>query len=93
MISRQETVTFVWRCSDCPAIYDGESVAFLHYDGAPAVCSCGGELSEEVGAMPGRDERLVLSAGLRGSALHQELRRRGVEVAFGERSPRALHGV
>lgn len=93
MISREATVTFVWRCSDCPAVYDGESVAFLYDDGAPAVCSCGGSLVESVGSMPGRSERLVVSAGLRGSALHRELERRGVEIAFGERSLQALHGV
>lgn len=93
MISREETVTFVWQCSGCPAVYDGDSVAFLHYEGTSAVCSCGGGLSEELGSVPERGERLVVSAGLRGSALHRELRRRGVDVAFGERSPRALHGV
>ena len=93
MISREKTVTFVWRCRDCPAVYDGDGVAFLHNDGAPAVCSCGGRLTEEMGSVPGPGDRLVLSAGLRGSALHRELRRRGVEVAFGERSSRALHGV
>ncbi len=93
MIPRQETVTFVWLCRDCPAAYDGPSVAFLHNDGAPAACVCGGRLEEALGSVPGRGDRLVLSAGLRGSALHRELRRRGVEVAFGERSPRALHGV
>lgn len=93
MISREETVTFVWRCPDCPAVYDGNSVTFLHNDDAPAACACGGRLVEEMGHVTGPGDRLVLPAGLWGSALHGELRRRGVEVAFGERSSRALHGV
>ena len=93
MFVRRETVTFVWRCPDCPAVYDGDGVALLHSDGAPGVCACGGRLVEGVGSAPEPENRLVLSAGLRGSALHQELRRRGVEVAFGERSARMLHGV
>lgn len=93
VISREETVTFVWRCSGCPAVYDGESIAFLHDEGAPAVCPCGGSLVEGVGSVPGRGERVVVSAGLRGSALHRELERRGAEVAFGGRSLQAFHGV
>ena len=93
MISREETVTFVWRCPDCPAGYDGDGLAFLHADVTPTVCPCGGRLVEELGSVPVGKQRIVVSAGLRGSALHRELRRRGVEVAFGERSARALHGV
>lgn len=93
MISREETVTFVWRCPDCPAVYDGSSVSFLYSEGAPTVCPCGGRLVEEIGSLSPHNDRLVLSAGLRGSALHRELQRRGVEVAFGERSARVLHGV
>lgn len=93
MISHQETATFVWRCQDCPALYDGDSLAFLYNDGPVAECSCGGRLVEEIGPVPEQPGRLVLAAGLRGSALHRELLRRGVGVAFGERSARVLHGV
>lgn len=55
MISREETVTFLWRCSGCPAVYDAESLASLLDDGTSRACSCGGRLIEGVGPSPERD--------------------------------------
>jgi hypothetical protein len=52
MISEVRSVTFVWRCSGCPAVYDGESVALLLDDGTSKACSCGGRLVEDVGIVP-----------------------------------------
>ena len=52
MISEVRSVTFVWRCSWCPAVYDGESVALLLDDGTSKACSCGGRLVEDVGTVP-----------------------------------------
>ena len=52
MISEVGRVTFVWRCSDCPAVYDGYSLAFLLDDGTSKACSCGGRLVEGVGTVP-----------------------------------------
>ena len=62
MISEVRSVTFVWRCSGCPAVYDAESLALLLDDGTSRACSCGGRLVEglapdrerEVEAMPRR---------------------------------------
>ena len=55
MISREETVTFLWRCSGCPAVYDAESLASLLDDGTSRACFCGGRLIEGVGPAPERD--------------------------------------
>ena len=55
MISREETVTFLWRCSGCPAVYDCESVASLLDDGTSRACSCGGRLIESLGPAPERE--------------------------------------
>ncbi len=55
MISREETVTFLWRCSGCPAVYDAESLASLLDDGTSKACFCGGWLIEDVGPVPERD--------------------------------------
>lgn len=52
MISEVGRITFVWRCSDCPAVYDGDSLAFLLDDGTSKACSCGGRLVEDVGTVP-----------------------------------------
>lgn len=52
MISEVRSVTFVWRCSGCPAVYDGKSVALLLDDGTSKACSCGGRLVEDVGTVP-----------------------------------------
>ena len=56
MISREETITFLWRCSGCPAVYDCESVASLLDDGTSRACTCGGRLIEDVGPAPGRED-------------------------------------
>lgn len=52
VISEVRRVTFVWRCSGCPAVYDGDSLAFLLDDGTSRACSCGGRLVEDVGTVP-----------------------------------------
>lgn len=52
MLAREETVTFLWRCSDCPAIYDAERLASLLDDGTSKACFCGGCLIEDVGPVP-----------------------------------------
>lgn len=52
MISEERRITFVWRCSGCPAVYDGESLALLLDDGTSKACSCGGRLVEGVGTVP-----------------------------------------
>lgn len=54
MISSEETVTFLWRCSGCPAVYDAEGVASLLHDGTSRACFCGGSLTEDVGQAPER---------------------------------------
>jgi hypothetical protein len=54
MISEVRRVTFVWRCSGCPAVYEGESLALLLDDGTSKACSCGGRLVEGVGPAPER---------------------------------------
>jgi hypothetical protein len=55
MISEGRSVTFVWRCSGCPAVYDCESLALLLDDGTSKACTCGGRLVEDVGLAPGRE--------------------------------------
>ncbi|HEV2743149.1 MAG TPA: hypothetical protein VGV91_08350 [Rubrobacter sp.] len=52
MISEERSVTFVWRCSCCPAVYDCESLALLLDDGTSRACSCGGRLVEDLGLVP-----------------------------------------
>lgn len=52
MISEERRMTFVWRCSGCPAVYDGDSLALLLDDGTSKACSCGGRLVEGVGTVP-----------------------------------------
>lgn len=54
MISREETVTFLWRCSGCPAVYDAERLASLLDDGTSKACFCGGRLIEDAGPAPER---------------------------------------
>jgi hypothetical protein len=55
MISEERSVTFVWRCSGCPAVYDCESLALLLDDGTSRACTCGGRLVEDVGLAPERE--------------------------------------
>ncbi len=54
MISEERRITFVWRCSGCPAVYDCESLALLLDDGTSRACYCGGRLIEGVGPVPER---------------------------------------
>jgi hypothetical protein len=95
MISMQETVAFVWRCPDCAAVYEGESLFFLHADGEHRYCSCGGLLEEGVEPTTEHHYRLVLPEYLRGTRLHRQLERRlagdeCVEVSTG-RGERYIH--
>jgi hypothetical protein len=55
MISEERSVTFVWRCSGCTAVYDCESLPLLLDDGTSRACSCGGRLVEGVGLVPERE--------------------------------------
>ncbi len=55
MISRERTVTFLWRCSGCPAVYDAESLGVLLDDGTSKACFCGGRLVEGFGPAPERE--------------------------------------
>ena len=55
MISEERSVTFVWRCSGCPAVYDCESLALLLDDGTSKACTCGDRLVEDVGLTPAHE--------------------------------------
>lgn len=55
VIYQERSITFLWRCSGCPAVYDGESLALLLDDGTSKACSCGGRLVEGVGTVPEHD--------------------------------------
>ena len=87
MISREDTVTFVWRCPDCSGVYEGEGLLFLHTDGVHRYCPCGGRLVEGVEPVAERRYRLVIPERLRGTLLHQQLEWReadeAVEVTVG----------
>jgi len=58
MISEERRTTFLWRCSGCPAVYDGDTLALLLDDGTSKACSCGGRLVEDVGTVPQYDEEV-----------------------------------
>ena len=94
MITREETVIFVWRCPDCSGAYDGESLLFLHTDGACRYCSCGGRLVEDVEPAAEHHYRLVIPERLRGTQLHRQLERReageAIEVTVGGRHDRHI---
>jgi hypothetical protein len=87
MISRKETVAFVWRCPDCSGAYEGEGLLFLHTDRVHRYCPCGGQLVENVEPTAERRYRLVIPEHLRGTLLHRQLERReageAVEVIVG----------
>lgn len=93
---REETITFVWRCPDCPSIYGGESLPFLYTDGDHGYCPCGGLLVEDVAPEGERHYRLVIPEPLRGTSLHRQLEElvadeKGVEVAFGRRGDHHIY--
>jgi hypothetical protein len=87
MLSREETVAFVWRCPDCSGVYEGEGLLFLHTDGRHRFCPCGGRLVEDVEPATERHYRLVIPEHLRGTSLHHQLEWReageAVEVTVG----------
>ena len=66
MISREETVAFIWRCPGCSGVYEGEGLLFLHTDGVHRYCPCGGRLIEDVEPAAERRYRLVIPERLRG---------------------------
>ena len=91
MICGEETVTFVWRCPDCAAMYDGESLPFLYTDEACAYCPCGGRLVEDVEPATEHHYRLIIPEQLRGTRLHRQLERsEAVEVTVGDRQDRHI---
>jgi hypothetical protein len=82
----RETVTFVWRCPDCSAVYGAEGLPFLHADEARWYCPCGGRLVEGVEPATERHYRLVIPERLQGTLLHRQLEwREAVEVTVGGR--------
>jgi hypothetical protein len=84
MISQEETVTFVWRCPDCAAVYEGEGLLFLHTDEAHWYCPCGGRLVEDIEPARERHYLVVIPERLRGTRLHRQLEwREAVEVMIG----------
>ena len=92
MISREKTVTFVWRCPDCFGAYEGEGLLFLHTDGVHRYCPCGGQLVEGVEPAAERRYRLVIPEHLRDTLLHRQLERReDVEVTVGGRLDRHIN--
>ena len=91
----EQAATFVWRCSECSGVYDGEGLAFLYGDGANRYCACGGVLVEGVVAGAERRYRLVIPPHLRVTSLHRQLEDRlsgngRVEVAAGRRDDRRI---
>ena len=86
---------FVWRCPDCPGVYDGESLLFLHTDGDYRYCTCGGRLVEGVAAKVNRHYRLVVPEFLRGTSLHRQLEElvadEDIEVASGPGEDSHIH--
>lgn len=84
---KEETAVFVWRCPDCPGVYDGEILLFLHTDGDYRYCTCGGRLVEGVAAKVNRHYRLVVPKVLRDTSLHRQLEElvadEDIEVASG----------
>jgi hypothetical protein len=86
----QKTMAFVWRCPDCPGVYDGESLLFLYTDGDYRYCPCGARLVEGVAPEGERSYRLNIPEQLRGTSLHRQLEEllageESVEVAPGRR--------
>jgi hypothetical protein len=92
----EKTMVFVWRCPDCPRVYDGESLLFLYTDGDYGYCPCGGRLVEGVAPEGEGCCRAVIPRRLRGTSLHRRLKElladeEGVEVAPGRREDRHLN--
>ncbi|MDP8951353.1 MAG: hypothetical protein M3N18_03770 [Actinomycetota bacterium] len=72
---REQTVVFVWRCPDCPGLYDGEGLLFLYADEDYGYCTCGGRLVEGVAPEGERRCRPVIPERLKGTSLHRQLER------------------
>lgn len=86
----EQTMVFVWRCPDCPGVYDGEGLLFLYTDGDHVYCTCGSCLVEGVAPEEERRYRPVIPERLRGTSLHRQLEKLlagegGVEIASGRR--------
>jgi len=86
----ERTMVFVWRCPDCPGVYGGESLLFLHTDGYYRYCTCGGRLVEDVAPEEERCSRLAIPSYLVGTSLHRRLEElladeEGVELTSGRR--------
>ena len=80
----RETVTFVWRCPECSAVYGADGLPFLHADETRWYCRCGGQLVEGVEPATERHYRLVIPERLQGTLLHRQLEwREDVEVTVG----------
>ena len=80
----RETVTFVWQCPDCSAVYGADGLRFLHADEEHWYCRCGGRLVEGVEPATERHYRLVIPERLKGTLLHRQLEwREDVEVTVG----------
>ncbi len=69
----EEAVVFVWRCPDCPGVYDGESLLFLHSDRDRRYCPCGGQLVEGVAPEWEQRHQLAIPEYLRDTPLHRRL--------------------
>ena len=87
---REQTVVFVWRCPDCPGVYDGEGLLFLYTDEDYGYCTCGGRLVEDVVPEEERRYRPVMPERLEGTSLHRQLERllsgeEGAEITPGYR--------
>ncbi len=70
----EEAVVFVWRCPDCPGVYDGESLLFLHSDGDLKYCPCGGQLVEDVAPEWEQRHQPDIPEYLRDTPLHRRLK-------------------
>ncbi len=88
-------MVFVWRCPDCPGVYDGEGLLFLYTDGDHVYCTCGSCLVEGVAPEEERRYRPVIPERLRGTSLHRQLEElvadEDIEVASGPGEDSHIH--
>ncbi len=91
----ERTMVFVWRCPDCPGVYDGEGLLFLYTDGDYGYCTCGARLVEDVAPEGESCCRPVIPKRLRGTSLHRQLEglladEEGVEISPGRQEDRRI---